>query len=61
MGKSNHAGGKYIVDVASGKKGKTRGIFYVRGKVTAPARQVQNKENQKKALEMLRGMANAGY
>ena len=59
VGESNHAGGAYIVDVADSKKGGTQGLFYVKGKLTTPARQVQVIESQKRALKILREMANS--
>ena len=56
MGKSNRAGGGYIVEIAEGHRGATRGLFYIRGKLNTPTPLILNKENQKRALEMLRDM-----
>ena len=55
-GQSNKTGGSYIVQLVEDDRGKTQGIFYVRGKVKAAAPQVQVKESQKKMLQIIRDL-----
>ncbi|XP_067944518.1 dehydrogenase/reductase SDR family member on chromosome X-like [Watersipora subatra] len=57
MGKSNLDGGQFIVNAADGTQGTTRGMFYVRDKLTSPNPQVAVADNQRRMLKILRDLA----